>query len=156
LIRAGYSRDKFVCHLMLWRPINIRMGATINSRSTYSNSPAGIANTFSKRRPSCPIFASKRPMYVRITVFLANGQQRSGIRHSAASEKLENIQVHAARLSADALGREAIKDVRVEMLPATDPSVVAILSRYKKPQPLPERSTGEHPFTRDQWRKPRH
>jgi hypothetical protein len=95
-------------------------------------------------------------MYVRITVFLNNGQRRSGIRHSADSEKLENIRVHAARLSADALGREAIKDVTVEMLPATDPAVVAILSRYKKPGPLRERSTGEHLFTRDQWRKPRH
>lgn len=95
-------------------------------------------------------------MYVRITVYLTNGQQRSGIRHSADSEKLENIRVHATRLSADVLGREAIKDVTVEMLPATDPAVVAILSRYKKPGPLPERSTGEHPFTRDQWRKPRH
>jgi hypothetical protein len=95
-------------------------------------------------------------MYVRITVFLTNGQQRSGIRYSADSEKPENIQVHAARLSADALGREAIIDVTVEILPATDPAVVALLSRYKKPETLSERSTGEHPFTRDQWRKPRH
>jgi hypothetical protein len=57
-------------------------------------------------------------MYVRITVFLTNGQHRSGIRHAADSEKLENIRVHAARLSADVLGREAIIDVTVEILPA--------------------------------------
>ena len=94
-------------------------------------------------------------MYVRITVFLSNGE-RSGIRYSADSEKLENIRVHAARHSADALGRDAVKDVTVEMLPATDPEVVAVLSRYKRPRPLPERSPGEHPFTRDQWRKPLH
>jgi hypothetical protein len=95
-------------------------------------------------------------MYVRITIFLTNGQQRSGIRYSSDSEKLENIRAHAARLSGDALGREAIKDVTVEILPATDLAVVALLSRYKRPRPLSERSTGEHPFARDQRRKPQH
>jgi hypothetical protein len=113
-----------------------------------------FTNKISNYRPEDTIFGIKRPMYVRITVYLTNGQQRCGIRHSADSEKLENIRVHAARLSVDALGREAIKDVTVEMLPATDPAVVALLSRYKRPGPLPERSTGEHPFTRNQSRKP--
>jgi hypothetical protein len=95
-------------------------------------------------------------MYVRITVCLTNGQQRIGIRHFADAEKLDDIRIHATRLSADTLGREAVRDVTVEILPATAPEVVALLCRGKKPGALPERSTGEHPFTRDQWRKPLH
>lgn len=95
-------------------------------------------------------------MYVRITVFLTNGQQRTGIRHFADAEKLHDIRMHAARLSEDTLGRDVIIDVKVESLPATDPEVVALLCQGSKPGTIPERSSGEHPYTKEQHRKSLH
>jgi hypothetical protein len=95
-------------------------------------------------------------MYVRITVHVTNDQQRSGIRHFPDSEQLQAIRTHAFKLSVEVLGRRAIKNVRVEELPADDPGVVAFIISGKRGTSFPEPSTGEHPFTREQRRRPLH
>jgi len=92
-------------------------------------------------------------MYVRITVHLTNGQQRSGIRHFPDSEQLEGIRTHAFKLSVEVLGRGGIKDVTVEALPADDPAVVAFILSDHSRKTSPEQSSGEHPFTKEQHRR---
>ena len=94
--------------------------------------------------------------YVRITIELQNGKSRTGIRHFPDAEQLESIRSHARQLSVEALGRAAIVDVIVEALPADDPAVVAFILRGQRRISTPELSTGEHPFTREQHRRPLH
>lgn len=62
--------------------------------------------------------------------------------------------MHAWRLSAEALGHQAIEDVTVKELPAHDPAVVALIIREKgKPKAIP-RSDGVHPYVKQQQRRP--
>jgi hypothetical protein len=94
--------------------------------------------------------------YVRITIYLQNAKARTGIRHFPDSEDLEAIRAHAFKLSAEVLGRGAIRDVAVEALAADDPGVVSLILRGKERNTGTERATGEHPFSRDQHRRPLH
>ena len=87
---------------------------------------------------------------------LTNGSRRSGIRRVSDSEKIHDIRVHVTHLAADVLGREAMEDVTVEILSASDPTVVALLSKYKQPGPLPARRDSEHPYYNEGRRKPLH
>ena len=94
--------------------------------------------------------------YVRITIHLLSGKPRTGIRQISDSEDLESVRAHALRLSADVLGRAAIMDVTVEALAADDPGVVALILGGHGGKALTERSEGEHPFVREQRRRPLH
>jgi hypothetical protein len=68
--------------------------------------------------------------------------------------KLEEIRSHARHLAAEALGRDSIVEVTVEAIPADDPAVVAfILSERSRRQGIPS-SDGEHPYLKQQLRRP--
>jgi hypothetical protein len=67
---------------------------------------------------------------------------------------LKDIRTHAWHLAAEVLGRGAIEDVMVKDVPADDPAAVAmILSQDSKNKPV-QRSDGEHPYLKQQRRKP--
>lgn len=94
--------------------------------------------------------------YARITIHLADGSKRTGVRRFGEPMILPDIRMHALQLSAEVLGRAAIEEVTVEEVPATDPAVIALIlrdERHNKPIP---RSDGTHPFVKQQGRKPRH
>ena len=92
--------------------------------------------------------------YVRITIYLQNAKARTGIRCFADSEDLEAIRAHAFKLSAEVLGRGAIREVTVEALGADDPGVVALILQGQDKKSVAERSKGEHPFSKGQHRRP--
>lgn len=92
--------------------------------------------------------------YVQITIHLLDGTTRSGVRSISGPLILEDVRMHAWRLSAEALGHQAIGEVTVRELPADDPAVVAlILSEKGKPKTIP-RSDGVHPYVKQQQRRP--
>jgi hypothetical protein len=92
--------------------------------------------------------------YVRIIIHLVDGSQRSGIRKFPEPMNLEDIRTHAWQLAGEVLGRGAIEDVTAREVPADDPAVVAmILSRESRNKLVP-RSDGEHPYLKQQRRKP--
>jgi hypothetical protein len=92
--------------------------------------------------------------YVRITIQLIDGSQRSGIRKFPEPMNLEDIRRHALQLAGEVIGRRAIEDVIVTEIPANDPAVVAIiLSQAQGNKPV-QRSDGEHPYLKEQRRKP--
>ncbi len=92
--------------------------------------------------------------YVRITIKLVDGSQRSGVRKFPEPMNLEDIRTHAWQLAGEVLGRGAIEDVIVVEVPANDPAVVAIILRDEyRNKPVP-RGDGEHPYLKQQRRKP--
>lgn len=94
--------------------------------------------------------------YVRITIRLSDGSQRSGMRKFTEPMNMEDIRAHAWQLAGDALGKGAVEQVIVMEIPADDPAVVAmILSHDQRNKPVP-RSDGEHPYLKQQcWKPPR-
>jgi hypothetical protein len=93
--------------------------------------------------------------YVRITIQLRNGHKRSGVRAFTEPMNLEDIRKHAFHLSAEALGRGAIDDVEVHEVPATDPAVVAMISKGTRGKSN-FTSDGTHPYVKQQQRRPLH
>lgn len=94
--------------------------------------------------------------YVRITIHLVDGSNRTGVRAFSEPMNLDDIRMHAWQLAAEVLGRSAIGDVTVLEVPATDPAVIAlILQDQEKSKQIPP-SDGTHPFVKQQNRKPRH
>jgi hypothetical protein len=92
--------------------------------------------------------------YVRIIIQLVDGSQRSGVRKFPEPMNLEDIRAHAWQLGEEVLGRGAIEYVIVVEVPANDPTVVAMILRDEyRNKPVP-RSDGEHPYLKQQRRKP--
>jgi hypothetical protein len=92
--------------------------------------------------------------YVRITIHLVDGSHRSGVRKFPEPMNLEDIRIHARQLAGEVLGRGTIADVIVMEVPADDPAVVAMILRDEyRNKPVP-RSDGEHPYLKQQRRKP--
>jgi hypothetical protein len=92
--------------------------------------------------------------YVHITIHLRDGTTRSGVRSFSGPLILEEVRMHAWRLSAETLGHQAIEDVTVRELPADDPAMVAlILSEKGKAKLIPD-SDGTHPYVKQQQRRP--
>jgi hypothetical protein len=92
--------------------------------------------------------------YVRIEIHLRDGTTRSGVRLISGPLILEDVRKLALRLSAEALGHQAIEDVTVRELPPDDPAVVAlIVSEKGKAKTIP-RSDGTHPYIKQQQRRP--
>jgi len=92
--------------------------------------------------------------YVRITIHLANGGHRSGVRKFSEPMILEDIRKHAWQLAAEVLGRGAIEDVTVTEVSADDPAVVAMIINQEYRNKSVPRSDGEHPYLKQQRRKP--
>lgn len=84
--------------------------------------------------------------YVRITIHLAAGGTRSGIRPIPEPINLPDVRDQALRLASESLGRAAIADVTVEEVPADDPAVVALILRDQAHKKEIPRSDGEHPY----------
>jgi hypothetical protein len=92
--------------------------------------------------------------YARIIIHLVDGTRRSGVRRFPEPMDLDAIRNQARQLASEVLGTRAIEDVVVSELPANDPAVVAlILSEARRNEVVP-RSDGEHPYVREQRRKP--
>jgi hypothetical protein len=92
--------------------------------------------------------------YVRIIVRLVGGKQRSGVRRFPEPINLEDIRAHAWLLAGEALGRGTIEDVIVVEVPADDPAVVALILGLTRRNKSVPRSDGEHPYLKQQSRKP--
>jgi hypothetical protein len=92
--------------------------------------------------------------YVRITIQLIKGGTRSGVRRFSDPLNLEDIRKHAWQLAAEVLGRGAIANVAVIEVPADDPAVVALILRQESGKKAIPASNGEHPYVRQQLRKP--
>lgn len=92
--------------------------------------------------------------YVRITIDLLGGGKRSGVRAFPEPMNLGEIRMHAWQLAAEVLGRGAIEEVTVKEVPANDPAVVSlILGQKGRNKPVP-RSDGQHPYLKQQQRRP--
>jgi hypothetical protein len=92
--------------------------------------------------------------YVRIAIHLVDGSQRSGVRKFPEPMNLEDIRAHAWQLAGEVLGRRMIEDIVAMEVPADDPAVVAMILRGEyRNKPVP-RSDGEHPYLKQQRRKP--
>jgi hypothetical protein len=94
--------------------------------------------------------------YFRIRILLSDGSEKTGVRHMADLENIEAIRAHAFKLSVEVLGRGAIKDVTVEPLSAEDPAVVTLILKSLGRTSKREHSLGEHPFTKEQRKRPLH
>jgi hypothetical protein len=92
--------------------------------------------------------------YVRITIHLLDGSHRSGVRKFPEPMNLTDIRTHAWQLAGEVLGRGAIEDVTVKVVPADDPAVVAIILKDEYKSKAVQRSDGEHPYLKQQHRKP--
>ena len=92
--------------------------------------------------------------YVRITLRLRNGQQKTGIRHFPEPVKLTEIRAQALALSAQVLGRGAIDEVTVQELPPDDPGVVAYILHHQSPKKAPEPITGRRSYPSQENRRP--
>jgi hypothetical protein len=92
--------------------------------------------------------------YVRITIKLCDGSKRSGVRAFPQSMNLEDIRKHAWQLAGEVLGRGAIEDVIVGEVPADDPAVVALILGQQRRNKQAEQSNGEHPYVKQQQRRP--
>jgi hypothetical protein len=95
-------------------------------------------------------------IYVRLTIRLKDGSSRSGVRPFSDGTKLEDIRSHAWQLSAEILGMDAIAEVFVQELRATDPAVAALLMFDEMKKIKAPASDGQHPFAKQQQRKHRH
>jgi hypothetical protein len=62
--------------------------------------------------------------------------------------------MHAWQLAAETLGRRAIEEVSVHEVPANDPAVVALILREERKSKSTTPSTGEHPYVKQQHRRP--
>jgi|HubBroStandDraft_2_1064218.scaffolds.fasta_scaffold1025165_1 hypothetical protein len=92
--------------------------------------------------------------YTRITILLVDGTKLAGVRHFPEPIVVADIRSQAWHLAGEVLGRERIQDVVVTELAADDPAVVAlILGQQRKNREVP-RSDGEHPYLKQQRRKP--
>lgn len=91
---------------------------------------------------------------IHITICLRDGTQRSGVRLIPDPVVLEGIRHQAWRLAGEVLGREHIEDVQVNELPASDPALVALIISNKAKSISIPRSDGEHPYTKQQQRRP--
>jgi hypothetical protein len=69
---------------------------------------------------------------------------------------VEEIRKHAWLLSKDVLGQQAIEDVLVEELLPNDPAVVALILKSNAKRGSNISSDGQHPFAKQQQRRPRH
>jgi hypothetical protein len=92
--------------------------------------------------------------YVRIIIRLVDGTQRSGVRKFPEPMNLEDIRRHAWHLAGEVMGRGSIEDVIVAEVPADDPAVVAMILGDAQRNKLVQRSDGEHPYLKEQRRKP--
>jgi hypothetical protein len=92
--------------------------------------------------------------YVRIIILLVNGSQRSGVRKFSEPMIMTHIRNHAWQLAAEVLGRGMIEEVIVMEVPADDPAVVAMILSQEYRNKLVIRSDGEHPYLKQQRRKP--
>jgi hypothetical protein len=101
-----------------------------------------------------PFYLRPKMPYVYIAIHLRDGTTRSGVRSISGPLILDDVRKLAWRLSVETLGHQAIEDVTVKELPADDPAVVAlILSGNVKAKTVP-RSDGEHPYVKQQRRRP--
>ena len=92
--------------------------------------------------------------YVRITIKLRNSSTLSGVRKFPEPMNLADIRLHAWHLATDALGRRTIEEVTVLEVPADDPAVVALILRDERNSRPAQSSTGEHPYLKQQQRRP--
>jgi hypothetical protein len=92
--------------------------------------------------------------YVHITIHLRGGGKRCGVRAFAEPMNLEDIRRHAWHLAAEVLGRNAIENVSAREVPADDPAVVALILGEQRKNKSTPRSTGEHPYIKQQQRRP--
>lgn len=92
--------------------------------------------------------------YVCITIYLRDHTKRSGVRSVSSPLDLDEVRLHAWRLSADVFGEALIQDVTVQELSADDPRVVAlIINTCGKTKTVP-RSDGVHPYLKHTGQKP--
>lgn len=92
--------------------------------------------------------------YVRITIHLANGGKRTGVRAFPSPINLHDIRMHAWHLASEVLGRAAVEDVTVIELAADDPAVVAFIHGEQRKKVVTPASDGEHPYVKQQHRRP--
>jgi hypothetical protein len=92
--------------------------------------------------------------YVRITISLADGSYRSGVRQFAEPVILEDVRAHALLLSAESLGKGNILDITVEKVDGNDPAVMALI-RSEQRRNIVIVSDGTHPYLKDKQRKHR-
>jgi hypothetical protein len=92
--------------------------------------------------------------YVRITILLADGSHRSGVRQFPEPVVLEDIRAHARLLSAESLGKDNIVEITVEKVAASDPAVKSLIAGQQR-RNIVFRSDGTHPYLKDKQRKHR-
>jgi len=92
--------------------------------------------------------------YVQITIHLTGGRERTGVRASPSPINLQDIRMHAWQLSAEVLGPAAILEVTVVELPADHPAVVAFILGEQRKKVVTPASDGEHPYVKQQHRRP--
>jgi len=92
--------------------------------------------------------------YVRITILLCNRGKRSGVRGFPDPMNLEEIRAHAWHLAEEVLGRREIENVTVDEVAADDPAVVALILGQQRRNEAVRPSNGEHPYVKQQQRRP--
>ena len=92
--------------------------------------------------------------YARIIIRLIDGTQGSGVRRFPEPMDLDAIRNKARRLAGEVLGPRAIEYVIATELPADNPAVVALILSKGQRNRAVHRSDGEHPYLKEQRRKP--
>jgi hypothetical protein len=88
--------------------------------------------------------------------YYPDSRWQSANRHSEVSRamNLEDIERHAQQLAGDVLGLEIIEDAVLTKVPSEDPAEVALILNAAQNDSSVPRSDGEHPYLKQQDRKP--